>query len=258
MAQQAGESVVDRVGRFNGDEVPKILRAYNAEMTEWGVDEAMRLEYFCRAVAASTHEEVERSFEKLMSRGSPLRKLYWRHTGTRNQRGKVGTKAHRSVMKAFQEFEHRFAQLLQQAQRLVGADKVLLILKMANGEERMNILLELEDDYGAHNLTKDWTEVEWVCRQHDEKQSATTQPPSGGEETVVSAYALLPKESSTRKGSEEFDLEALVREAYKILKMKVEADGGFIMELGPRGSEDAEEDASLCVEDGAYVEAERA
>ena len=33
-AQQAVERVVDRVGRFNGDDVPKFLRAYVAEMTE--------------------------------------------------------------------------------------------------------------------------------------------------------------------------------------------------------------------------------
>ena len=58
-AQQAVERVVDRVRWFNGDEVPKFLRAFNAEMTLWGVDEAMRLEYFCRAVAVSTQKEVK-------------------------------------------------------------------------------------------------------------------------------------------------------------------------------------------------------
>ena len=55
-AQQAVERVVGRVGRFNGDEVPEFLRAYNADMTKWGVDEATRMEYFCRAVAVSTHK----------------------------------------------------------------------------------------------------------------------------------------------------------------------------------------------------------
>ena len=38
-----------------------------------------------------------------------------------------------------------------------------------------------------------------------------------------------------------------------IMKLKIEADGGFIMELGPRGSEDAEEEASLHTEDGLYL-----
>ena len=35
------------------------MRAYNAEMTKRGVDEATRLEYFCRVVAVSMHEKVK-------------------------------------------------------------------------------------------------------------------------------------------------------------------------------------------------------
>ena len=58
-AQQAIERVVDPVSRFNGEEIPKLLRAYNAEMTKRGMDEATRLEYFCRVVAVSTHKEVK-------------------------------------------------------------------------------------------------------------------------------------------------------------------------------------------------------
>ena len=46
-AQQAVERVVGRLGRFNGDDVPKILGAYNAKITERGVDEATRLDFFC-------------------------------------------------------------------------------------------------------------------------------------------------------------------------------------------------------------------
>ena len=74
----------------------------------------------------------------------------------------------------------------------------------------MDILFELEDDYGAHGLTEDWTKVEWVCRQHDEKRTTTTRPPSDGEERVVSDYAVPPEERSTRNGSKEYDLEALI------------------------------------------------
>ena len=58
-AQQAVERVVDLVSRFNGNEVPKILRAHNAEMTEMGVDEATRLYFFCRVAAVSRYEEVK-------------------------------------------------------------------------------------------------------------------------------------------------------------------------------------------------------
>ena len=59
-AQQAVERVVGRVGRFSGDDVPNILEAYKDEMTERGVDEEMRLDYFCRVANVSTHEEVKR------------------------------------------------------------------------------------------------------------------------------------------------------------------------------------------------------
>ena len=59
-AQQAVERVVGRVGRYNGDDVPKILGAYNAEMTERGVDEAMRLDFFCRVANVSMHNEVKK------------------------------------------------------------------------------------------------------------------------------------------------------------------------------------------------------
>jgi hypothetical protein len=44
----------------------------------------------------------------------------------------------------------------------VGADKVLLFLKMVHHAERADILFELEDDDGAHGLTEIWSEVEWV------------------------------------------------------------------------------------------------
>ena len=59
-------------------------------------------------------------------------------------------------------------------------------------------------------------------------------------------------------GSLEFDIEPLVREAYDIVKAQIEDEEGSTIEAGPRGSEDAEEDASLHTKDEAYAEAERA
>ena len=49
-AHQAVESMVEQVGYFNGIEVQKYLKAYNAEMGSRGVNEALRLEYFCQVV----------------------------------------------------------------------------------------------------------------------------------------------------------------------------------------------------------------
>ena len=70
----------------------------------------------------------------------------------------------------------------------------------------MNILLDLEDDYGADGLTEAWTKVEWVCRQNHEKRSATKRPARGGEDRMVREYALPPEESSMRNDLEEYDL----------------------------------------------------
>ena len=77
----------------------------------------------------------------------------------------------------------------------MGADKVRLFLKSVNEKGRMSILSELEDDEGAYGLTEDWNEVERVCRQHNEKRSATTWPTSDGEVRAVSDYTLPLEES---------------------------------------------------------------
>ena len=164
----------------------------------------------------------------------------------------ASVKAPRSAMKAFREFEHRFAQLSDRDRRSVGADKVLLFFKSVNEKGRMTILSDLEDDEGAYGLTEDWNEVERVCRRHEEMRSSATRPASGGERRMVRDYASLPtEESSLRDGSVEFYIEALIREAYEIVKAQIEAREGSTMETGPRGSEDLEEDTSPRVEDGA-------
>ena len=161
-------------------------------------------------------------------------------------------------MGAFREFEHRFAQLSDRDQRLVEADKVLLFLKSVNEKGRMAILPELEDDEGKYGLTEDWNEVERVCRQHDERRSSKTRPASDGEVRTVSDYTLPLEESSSRNGSVELNVEAPIREACEIVRAQIEAERGSTMGTGSRGLEDAEEEACLHTEDGAYAEAERA
>ena len=57
--QQAIECVVERVIRFNGDKVPFYMEAYNAEMDVRGINDALRLEFFCRVAAPRIHAEVK-------------------------------------------------------------------------------------------------------------------------------------------------------------------------------------------------------
>mgnify|MGYP000476959177 CR=1 FL=1 len=120
--------MVKKVGNFNGDTVPKFLKAYNAEMTTRDVGEAMRLKYFWRVAALSIHEEVrelQKALESCMSFEEALLEAYGyekpEEQGQREFNQWVASaKTHRSAMKAFQEFEHWFAQLLERDRRLVG------------------------------------------------------------------------------------------------------------------------------------------
>ena len=242
-AQQAVERVVNRVGRFDGKEVLKFLRAYDAEMAKMGVDEAMRLDFFCRVAAESKYKWVKELREAHESWESFEGALLEAHGyAAAEERGRrefdrwvTATKRHRNAMEAFRLFEGRFSQLSEWERRSVGADKVLLFLKTVHHEERMDIQFELQDDDGARGLTEEWPEVEWVCRQHEARRSATT----------------------SRTGLEGLDLQALIREACGLVLTKIEAEEWLIAGLGPSGSEEAEEGASSHIEDGAYAEAER-
>ena len=51
--------MAESVSRFNGDKVPSYMQAYNEEMGERGVDDALRLEFFCRIMTPRVYEEVK-------------------------------------------------------------------------------------------------------------------------------------------------------------------------------------------------------
>ena len=118
-AQQAVERVVDLVGRFNGKEVPNFLRAYDAEMTEMGVDKATMIDFFCRVVAVSRYEEVKElreTHESWVSFEGVLLEPYG--YAEPEERGRhefdrwvASARHNRSAMEAFREFERHFSQL---------------------------------------------------------------------------------------------------------------------------------------------------
>ena len=56
--------MVERVGRFNGDDAPFYMQAYNEEMNARDVDEVLRLEFLCRIAAprAKTHRGAAKAF----------------------------------------------------------------------------------------------------------------------------------------------------------------------------------------------------
>jgi hypothetical protein len=131
----------------------------------------MRLEYFCRVVADPIHVEVKElrnahesweSFEGALLEACGYAKPEGRRRREFDQ-WVASARRYRNVMDAFREFECRFSQLSESDRRLVGADKDRLFFKTVHHEEIMDILFELWDGDGAHGLTKNWSEVEWVC-----------------------------------------------------------------------------------------------
>ena len=65
----------------------------------------------------------------------------------------ASSKTHHGAPKAFQEFGRHFAWLSEREQRLVGADKVLLLVRSIDRAEREAIGIQLEEDDGANGLT---------------------------------------------------------------------------------------------------------
>ena len=162
-AQQAIESVLERVGYFNDVEVQNFLKSYNIEMASRSVNESMRLEYFCRVVSEMIYEEMKElqvahnswgSFQETLGEACSLYEF--------NQ-WVSSLKTHQSVMHAFIEFESLFAKLSEWDQRLVGVNKVLVFVNSINLKERKAIGIRLEDDDGANGLTEDWMKVEREC-----------------------------------------------------------------------------------------------
>ena len=73
VVQRAVECVVERAGRFNGDDVPSYMQAYNEEMDARDVEEALRLEFFYRIAVLgnmSLRMEPDRTGCKLQRTGS--------------------------------------------------------------------------------------------------------------------------------------------------------------------------------------------
>ena len=67
VAQRAVKCVAERVSCFNGDDVPSYMQAYNGEMDAQGVEDALRLEFFCRIATPWIHAKVKELGEALNS-----------------------------------------------------------------------------------------------------------------------------------------------------------------------------------------------
>ena len=145
----------------------------------------------------------------------------------------------------------------------MGMGKVLLFVKSIDQRERMAIRLKLNEDDSANRPTKDWTKVERECRLHDEGKtrfsSAITRPTRNGEGRTGCNYTLPPKEESLKtEVSTAFDIEVVMREAFKNLKVQVEAEEKLKMETKPRRTVIEEEETSqqIWINDAANMKAQ--
>ena len=224
-AQRAVECVVERVGRFSGDDVPSYMQAYNEEMSARDVDGALRLEFFCRITAPRIQAEVKELGEALVS-WEAFEEVLWRKYGgppkSRNRRAfdqwVASAKTHRGAAKAFQEFGRRFARLPEREQRLVGADKVLLFVRSVDLKEREAIGIELEEDDGANGLTEDWSKVGRVCQRMDEERA-------GKARRKTRDGAPSPQEEDERKrAAARLGFKTRIASAYAALEAMLEAE----------------------------------
>ena len=110
--QQAVKSVVERVGYFDRGIVQIFLDTYNAKMDSRNVNEAMRLDYFCRVVVEPIYKEVKEPREAHDS-WLILKEALLEAYGYERPKGQSlykfdqwmsSMKTHRSAMDAFVEF----------------------------------------------------------------------------------------------------------------------------------------------------------
>ena len=161
--------------RFETPVVPPFYK--HEEMDARGIDDVLRLEFFCRITAPRVYKEVKELGEAHSSWESFERGLwraYSKPPKSRNRRDfdqwVAFSKTHLGAAKAFHEFGRRLAQLPEREQRLVGADKVLLFVRSIDRAEQEAIGIELEEDDGANGLTEDWWKVGRVFQWMDDER----------------------------------------------------------------------------------------
>ena len=161
--------MVERVGRFNREKIPFYLEAYNVEMEAQEVDAALRLEFFCRAVAVRMHVEMKELREAHSSWEAfeeVLRQTYGEPPKSRNRHDFdqwiSAVKTHRGAMKAFKEFERRFARFPEWEQSLVRADKFLLFVRSIYRAEWEAIGIEPENDDEVNGRKSNGYANDWM------------------------------------------------------------------------------------------------
>ena len=66
-------------------------------------------------------------------------------------------------------------------------NKVLMFLKSVDRDERMMLIILLEDDNDTNKLIKNWEDVKWTCQQYDKPNMDT----SLGQSRIIQGNSVL-------------------------------------------------------------------
>ena len=122
-AQRAVECVAKRVSRFQWGRSPILYASLQRGNGRGGVDDALRLEFFCRVATPRIYAEVKKLGEALVSWEAFEEALWQAYNELPRSRNRcdfdqwvASAKTHCGAAKVFQEFGRRFARLPEREQ----------------------------------------------------------------------------------------------------------------------------------------------
>ena len=169
----AVQTVIERISKFNGEDVTRFLEVYEYEMASRGATgEQMvsRINRVCTLdVRARVTELSERFREDWAGFRQALLDEYMLDDRTRmskksflewTEKGGKGL----SVSELLREFEKRYNELSVRDRELLQSEKVDLFVRATDKSFRKDMTILLEDRTSTTGLVSDWAEVAEACR----------------------------------------------------------------------------------------------
>ena len=169
----AVQTVIERISKFNGEDVTRFLEVYEYEMANRGATgEQMvsRINQVCTLdVRARVTELSERFREDWAGFRQALLDEYMLDDRTRmskksflewTEKGGKGL----SVSELLREFEKRYNELSVRDRELLQSEKVDLFVRATDKSFRKDMTILLEDRTSTTGLVSDWAEVLEACR----------------------------------------------------------------------------------------------
>ena len=169
----AVQTVIERISKFNGEDVTRFLEVYEYEMASRGATGVQMVSHINRVctldVRARVTELSERFHEDWVGFRQALLDEYMLDDQTRmtkksflewTEKGGKGL----SVSELLREFEKRYNELSVKDRELLQSEKVDLFVRAADKSFRKDITILLEDRTSTTGLVSNWAEVPEACR----------------------------------------------------------------------------------------------